>query len=189
MISLGETLRHHRQLARHMGNGELIPAQARDDVGVAQAAQQPTAGGLQQAVADRMAQRVIDLLEPVEIDIEQGQSGAAMGQAVDHLVQSDAEQNPIRQGRQRIVVRGEADMFLGAPLLGHILVGRDPTAVGNRSLRDGDRPPRLAGHDEAAALLGLCQGPLLQIGVLQYLGGKLLRGLHSGEYLVRRQPR
>ena len=189
MNLLGETLRHHRQVGRHMSNGKLIPAKARDDVGISQAAQQPTAGCLKQAVTDRMPQRVVDLLEPVEINIEQRQSGAAMGHAGDHLVQSDAEQNTIGQCRQRIVVRGEADMFLGASLLGHVLVGRDPTSVGDGSLRYGDRSSRFTGHNECSALLGICETPLLQIGVLQQVVGKLMGNLHFGEYVVRRQPR
>ena len=44
----------------------------------AQATQQPAAGSFQQGVADRMAQRVVDMLEPVEVEIEQRQAGVTM---------------------------------------------------------------------------------------------------------------
>ena len=53
---------------RRLQNDELVAAEARDDVGVADGVAQPLGDRLQQHVAAGMAQRVVDLLELVEID-------------------------------------------------------------------------------------------------------------------------
>ena len=48
------------------------------------------------------------------------------------------EERAIVQARQRIMVRHVLDALLVAPLLGHVLVGRHPAAVGHRAARDGE---------------------------------------------------
>ena len=51
-------------------NGKLIAAEPRNQVGVAKTAAQPLRNHLQQLVAARMTERVIDAFEVVEIEIE-----------------------------------------------------------------------------------------------------------------------
>jgi len=54
-----------------------------------------------------------------------------------------SEQHPVRQAaRQRIVASHCRRLGFGAPALGNILVGRDPSAAGIGWFTDGDvRPP------------------------------------------------
>ena len=54
-------------------HGEFVAAEAGDHVGLAHAALEPSAIDLQQLVADRMAQRVVDVLEVIEIEIMHGE--------------------------------------------------------------------------------------------------------------------
>ena len=74
---------------------ELVAAQPRDGVAVAQGVAQPLAADLQQAVAGGVAERVVDALEVVEV--EEGDDG---GRAADERV-GDAllEQRAVRAGR------------------------------------------------------------------------------------------
>ena len=183
---LPELFGRRRQVGRLEGDRELVAAQPRDDVGAPQAAQQPAARRLQQRVADRMAQRVVDMLEPVQIEIQQRQSGVAVRQVADHLVQPDAEQHAVGQFRQRIVVRGEADMFLGPPLLRHVFIGRDPAAIGDRPLRHGDRLAAFAADDERAGLPRVGEAALLQIDGLHHRSAGIAPARrHLHEDLVR----
>ena len=59
-----------RLLDAGLDDGEFVAADARDGVGVAHAMAQPLGHHLEQLVADRMAERVVDALEAVEIEIE-----------------------------------------------------------------------------------------------------------------------
>ena len=60
---------------------KFVTAQSCDQVGVADAAAQPACEGHEQLVADRMPERVVDGLEVIEIEIENGQPRAAMNPA------------------------------------------------------------------------------------------------------------
>ena len=95
-------------------HGEFVAAHARDGVLLAQHGAQPRADDLQQLVAEGVAEGVVDDLEAVEIEEHHrhGMLGAA-GVGERHR-QPVAEQTPVRQSRQRIVVRLILDLFLGA---------------------------------------------------------------------------
>ena len=83
--------------------------------------------GLQQFVADMMAERVVDALEFVDVDIEQRELLAASGLlqlALDLL----AEQHPVRQVGQRVVMREMRDLLVGAPALGDVVDDVDDVA-------------------------------------------------------------
>ena len=71
---LDETRRHggdvFRLGLRHLDDGEFVTAQAGDDVFIADAGAHPPGSRLQQEIADRMTERVIDILEVVEIEAE-----------------------------------------------------------------------------------------------------------------------
>ena len=54
-------------------DGELVAAEARHHVGVADVAHEPLGDGAEQRVADRMAERVVDALEVVEVDAHHGE--------------------------------------------------------------------------------------------------------------------
>ena len=50
-----------------------------------------------------MAERIVDILEMIEVDIEYGGRGAATTHFLDHRFQSLAEENAVRQAAERIV--------------------------------------------------------------------------------------
>ena len=58
-------------------DGELVAAHARDGVGLAHQSAQPIGHHLQQLVADGMAERVVDVLEVVEVEDVGGDDLAA----------------------------------------------------------------------------------------------------------------
>ena len=85
---------------------------------------------LEQLVADRMAERVVDALEAVEIEIEHRELVAA-ADAGQRLGEPLAEQHAVGQIGQRVVARHMRDLLLGALALGDVVVGGDPAAVGS----------------------------------------------------------
>ena len=124
-----------RQAARGAGlrtaaldDGELVAAQARDQIVVAQALAHALRYQTQQGIAHRVAERVVDGLEAVQVDAQHGQRrGRAAGREA--RVQALAEENPVRQPGQLVVVRHAFDLRHGAFALGDVFVGRDPAAV------------------------------------------------------------
>ena len=99
---------------------ELVAAEPRDHVGIADTA--PEAGGhqLQQLVADMMSEQVVDALEFVDVDIEQCELPAAAGH-LQLVLDPFAEQHPVRQVGERVVMRQMRDLLVGAPPLGDVL--------------------------------------------------------------------
>ena len=126
-----------RLLDAGLDDGEFVAAEARDGVGLAHAAAQPLGHDLEQLVADRMAERVVDALEVVEVEIEHRKLAAAPD-AGQRLGQPLAKQQAVGQVGERVVARHVRDLLLGAPALGDVLVGRDPAAVGHRMVEHGD---------------------------------------------------
>ena len=126
----------------HLGHddGELVAAQARDRVGLARAVAQPLAHQLQQLVADRMAERVIDALELVEVEAEHRQAFAAFD-ALELVLQRLAQQHAVGQVGQRVVARHVGDLALRALPLGDVFVGGEPAAAGQRLADDREGAP------------------------------------------------
>ena len=89
---------------------------------------QPLGHRAEQRVADRMAERVVDALEAVEIEEHDGKPVAA-GERLLHLV---LEQDAVRQIGQRVVPRHMHDLGFGLAALGDILVSGDAAAVFGR---------------------------------------------------------
>ena len=86
-------------------DGEFIAAEAHDDVGRVRAAAQAGGDLAQQLVAHRMAARVVDLLEAVQID-QQHQRALALPRRRKHALEQDiGEIAPVAQTRQRILQR------------------------------------------------------------------------------------
>ena len=120
--------------ARHRGlqDDELVAAEAGDDVGLADMAAQPVGDRAQQQVAARMAERVVDLLELVEVDEKDGDRAG--------LVESRQRAGPSgRGGSSRLgrpvsaIVAGEViDAGLGGVALGDVLDQNDRAAVFHR---------------------------------------------------------
>ena len=122
---------------------ELVAAQPRDRVVRAQRRFEPARDGLQQLVAGRVAERVVDDLEAVEV--EEQHRGAALGVvalgAADRLVEAVDEQHAVREAGQRVVERVVLQAALGLAAVGD--VGDAADDRGSRAARRrGRRSPR-----------------------------------------------
>ena len=85
---------------------ELVAAEAGDGVLAAQRVAQALAADLQQLVAGRVAERVVDLLEVVEVD-EGDDGGLAGGQRLGDAL---LEQRAVRESGQRVLEREPAQV-------------------------------------------------------------------------------
>ena len=140
---------------------ELVAAEAGDDVGAAHGRAQAVGGHAQQLVAAGMAQRVVDLLELVEVDEVDGERPAA-AQADHGSVHLVAEQRAVRQAGEGIVAGELVDLGLGHAPVGDVLEQHDGAAVGHRVEGERQRAPLLgleehlavARADKAALELG-----------------------------------
>ena len=104
---------------------ELVAAEPRDEARVARDLAQSLADFGQDAVAEFVAERVVDGLEVVEVEEQHGdvRAGRARGRGgIEHLVQALEQLAPVRQVRERIVL-GEV------PQLQRAFARRDARAV------------------------------------------------------------
>ena len=122
-----------------LNDGEFVAAEPGRHVGLLETAAQALGDALEQLVADRMAERVVDALELVDVDIEHRQL-LARPYRLERLFQPLAKQDPVRQVGQRVVMRQMGDLLVGALALGDVLDGRDPSAALQRPVDDLDRP-------------------------------------------------
>ena len=99
---------------------ELVAAQAADLAMVAHHQFQPVRDLAKERVTDRVAEGIVDVLEPVEVDQEQRAALAAVGGVAQRLVECLAHQRAIGQAGQGIEAGETADLLFGAALLGKV---------------------------------------------------------------------
>jgi hypothetical protein len=114
-------------------DGEFVAAEARDRVAVAHMRAQARAGRLEHAVAGRVAHRIVDVLEAVEVEEQNRDAAAVAARAHDGVAQALAEQRAVGQSGQRVVVREVAQFLLGALAVGD--VGEHADEMRARALR------------------------------------------------------
>ena len=102
---------------------ELVPTQPRDRVLGAHAGLEPPRHCLEQLVAHLMAEAVVDGLEIVDVQEQQGRRQAVAARAAEDAGQAVAEQVAVGQAGQRIIVRQTVQALLGFHALGHVLAG------------------------------------------------------------------
>ena len=105
---------------RGLNHRELVAAEPRDKIGLADAAPDAGRHRLEQFVADMMPERIVDALEFVDVDIKQSELLAAAG-SLQLALDLFAEQHPVRQVGQRVVMRKMRDLLVGAPALGDVV--------------------------------------------------------------------
>jgi hypothetical protein len=111
---------------------ELVAAEARHKVFGTQHLAQPIGHGTQQFVARGVSQRIVDLLELIEIDEQQrGQPRGALRdrQQPFHFV---AEVDPVRQRRQFVIARQMADPGFRVAPFGDVFQQHDGAADRHR---------------------------------------------------------
>ena len=80
---------------------ELVAAEAAERVDLPHHAMQPRGDRLQQLVADRVAERVVDRLEVVEVDEQRRHRGLLARGAREHLLDAVDDQRPVRKVGER----------------------------------------------------------------------------------------
>src|SRR6185436_703487 len=97
--------RARRAHARYRSDDrELIAADSRQGARVVDDAGQASGHRLQQLVASAMSERIVDVLEPVEIDEEQGHDIGGAARVCELMIETIAEELAIRQPRERVIV-------------------------------------------------------------------------------------
>jgi hypothetical protein len=84
-----------------------------------------------------MAERVVDRLEPVEVEEQHRDIGAAANPA-ERLGHPFGQHRPIGQAGQRVVPGEVGDALLRLAALGDVFVGGDEAAIRQRLFLDGD---------------------------------------------------
>ena len=136
-------------------DGEFVAAEPRHQVVAAQRARQAQRDVADQLVADRMAERVVDVLEVVEVDVEYRGRRGAVRDFLDHRLQPLAEKDAVGQPAQRVVHGQMAQpRFAGGDRHGgaaHVAQheGGEQREAGERNGDEGDD----AVHDLGAGLL------------------------------------
>ena len=121
-------------LDRGLHDGELVASHACHRVRIPHHGAQASRHGLQQLVADRMSERIVDVLEQVEVQQMCGNGFPAR----QGMLQPFVEQGAVGQVRQP-VVKGHVRYFgLVASLLGDVLMRCDPPTVRHGLVHDGD---------------------------------------------------
>ena len=98
----------------HQQQDELVAPQAGHGVLVAHLAPQAVGGLLQQLVARRVAQAVVDVLEVVQVQEQEGQALLFAGRRGDGHIQAVVEQAAVGQAGKRIVIGQIGRLLLGA---------------------------------------------------------------------------
>ena len=89
-------------LAQHR---ELVPAEPGDRVGRSHGTAHPLGGLAQQLVARRVPEVVVDALEAVEIDEQDGDSLARLARALDGMAEPVGEEDAIGEAGERVAQR------------------------------------------------------------------------------------
>ncbi len=114
---------------------EFVAAKARDQVARPNNGAKPLCNLLQQLVADRMAERIVDGLEAVEVDQLQRDVALAATHGAKQAAELFVELNPVREPREVVIAREIGDALLGAFALGDILKDHHRAAVGHHAPR------------------------------------------------------
>ena len=129
-------------------NDELVTAQSRqqvlgqgvvrlggrDVVVVAQAGLQALSGALEHQIADAVTEGVVDALELVQVQEQDGQRPRAQAGGVDRFTQAFVKHDAVGQAGQVVIIGQEANAFLGLLARGNVLA--QPDVMGDQCRRD-----------------------------------------------------
>ena len=132
---------------------EFVAAQPRHRVMLGDAFAEAAGDLFQQRVADGMAERIVDVLEVVEVETQHRKLIGAFGKP-QGLFELLAEQRPVRQIGQRVMARHMRDLFLGGLPFGDVLEGGDPSAALHGLIDDADCTS-VAAHRPGHTVAGL----------------------------------
>ncbi len=131
-----------------------------------------------------MAVQVVELLEAVEVDGDDGHLFALAIGARQFFVERIGEMLAVGQGGQVVVAGHAGDALFGDALLRQVVERRHPAAVGHGAVGDGDRSVgEQLGDDRAAARTG-DDGAVVGVGLFQGFDRRRLavtRGEDAGD--------
>ena len=151
-------------------DGELVAAEAGDQIVAAHDAAQALRDVENELVADMVAERVVDVLEMIEIDVEHRRGRTAAAHLADHGFEPLAEIDAVGQAADRVMQREVAeprltggDRLRRSPRMAHDQAG-EQRETGNRHRDEGQYAPgnltaRLAGFPGQAG-----DGVALRVG-------------------------
>ena len=128
---------------------ELVAAVAGQHVLGACAGGEPPRDLAQQLVAGAVAERVVDHLEVIEVDVEQRDGAIVPSRAGQRVDQVLVELGAVGQPGQRVVVGHVGDALLRRELLGHVVADDQHRAV-DEPVVPADPPQLAAGGDDVA---------------------------------------
>ena len=134
-----------------LDDSEFVAAEPRDDIGSAQDPAQTLGDALEQRIAGRMTQRVVDVFEMVKVDPVERKAGAGL-QLLKPTVERLAEVEAVGDFRQRVMPRQPGDLLFGLALFGDVFLQIDPSALRHGLIGD---------EDDAAVfeMAGIGEGP------------------------------
>ena len=135
---LGERV---EQVARHLPrglrgragleqHGELVAAEPGGGVARGEPLGQPARAHAQQLVARGMAQRVVDLLEVVEVDEQDREALVLRVAGVQRVLEAVDEQGAVREPGEHVVERAVRELLLERDTVGHVARVHDDAADG-----------------------------------------------------------
>ena len=170
---------------------ELVAAEAGEQVGLAQRGGERPRHVLQQLVADAVAQRVVDVLEAVEVDEQHADAPPRPARLRDRLRQSLVQQQAVRQAGQRVARRHVLQPFLGLDPRADVLHERedrhDAAGLVEQARVVPLAPDRLAVDPVVAREAG-CTGLLAPDQLGQHRRGRLAVGLVDQRVARQRHP-
>ena len=116
-------------LSDPLNDAQLIAAQARKRVSLSNTTIQALCDGLQQLIPDGMPERIIDLLEPVEIQDVHGQLALAIACALGSFIEALAKNSSVRQAGQHVVPCHVGDLGFGPMPFGDVHIRRKEAAI------------------------------------------------------------
>src|SRR3974390_3097835 len=139
----GQTLGQRLGILTALGVGlqhdKLVTAEAGDQIGRAYDAGEPHCDVLQQLVADRMAERVVNLLEAIEVDKMDSKAVLAALHRRQHSIDALAELRTVGKPGKLVKCCQMHDTLLSALAFSHILENDDRAAVLHQPARHGER--------------------------------------------------
>ena len=149
-----ERLRLTRPLDAHLDQRELVAAEPGDGVGLPHARFQASGTELEEPVAGRMSEGIVDALEAVEVDQQNRGHAVAAPESGQRLLEALTQQLAVRQLRHG-VMQGEVVGALLGCYLGRDVAGRAPIAMeAAKTVESG-----LAGETQDPALIGAVLDP------------------------------
>src|ERR1700732_3090358 len=117
---------------------KFVASKSSNEIRLSDTTPQTGCHGFQEFIACGMAERIVDALEFVDVDVEHRKLLAPLG-SLELPLQLLAERHAIRQIGQRVVVSQMGNLLLGAPALRDVLLRGNPSTIRQRSIHDLDR--------------------------------------------------